>query len=132
MSRFRWRPVQLGFFDRLVLGSRRIGVFATLLFEMSENGSGIYAQIFGGLCLVPAVSLQNFHDVPSLELLLRLSKRDHRIEKLGFEIEVLGTDDRPFRENGCLLNSIFELPDISRPTVSLQCGDRVRAEAAHG
>src|SRR5258708_6163435 len=98
---------------------------------MPENGSGVYSPFFGGLRFVPAVSLENFHDVSSLELVLGLSKRDDGIEVLGLEIEILRTDNRSLRQNGCFFDSIFELPDIPRPAVSLQRGNRVRAEAAH-
>src|SRR6516225_7514358 len=99
---------------------------------MAKNGAGIYAQIFGGLGFVSAVSLQNFVDVSSLEFLLGLSQGNDQVVVFGFQVEVLGGEKTPLSQNHCFLDSVFQLSNVPRPPISLQRGDRAGSETSNG
>ena len=87
------------------------------LLEMPKYGSSVDTQLSGGLAAIPAISSQDLIDVPNLKAFFCFREGQNGLDITRVQIEIFGGEEIRFGQNDGFSNSIFELPNISGPTV---------------
>src|SRR3984885_16185016 len=96
-----------------------------LAFEVAKDGAGVDAKVARRLRAVAVVSLEHFEHVLPLKLLLRFLEGQDRVLAGLPQIQILRTEQRPLAENQRLLDAVLDLPNVARPRILLDGGERL-------